>query len=93
MLDRRARTRRLIELGGLVAKSGLEEVVAAHEPDTRAVILGALLHLADDLRTMKPDASPARITAWRDRGREALRAADRDEADLRSGAMAAPFGA
>ena len=93
MLDRRARTRRLIELGGLIAKSGLEEAIAAHEPDTRAVILGALLHLADDLRTMKPDASPARITAWRDRGREALRAADRDEADLRSGAMAAPFGA
>ena len=75
-MERRARTRRLIELGGLVAKSGLEEVIASAEPDTRAVILGALMHLADELREPTPGSpSPlTRVTAWRERGRVALRA-------------------
>ena len=74
MLDRRTRTRRLIELGGLVAKSGLEELVAAHEPDARAVILGALLQLADELRApMSGTAPAARIDVWRESGRAALR--------------------
>lgn len=75
-MDRRARTRRLIELGGLVAKSGLEEIISTAEPDSRAVILGALMHLADELREPTPGApSPlARVTAWRERGRDALRA-------------------
>lgn len=71
---RRERTRHLIELGGLVAKSGLEDVVAAHEPDTAAVILGALLDLADAIRQPPPDTTPAsRISVWRERGRRALR--------------------
>lgn len=76
MGERRARTRRLIELGGLVAKSGLEEIVAGAEPDTRAVILGALLQIAEGLREPDPSGpSPARLVAlWRDRGRQALRA-------------------
>src|SRR3954463_7883935 len=44
MQDRRARTRRLIELGGLVQKSGLpERLTALAAEDERAVILGALL--------------------------------------------------
>lgn len=75
-MDRRARTRRLIELGGLVAKSGLEEVIGATEPDTRAVILGALLELADELRgpTSAPPSALTRISTWRERGRAALRA-------------------
>lgn len=75
VMDRRARTRRLIELGGLLDKSGLEEAITAIEPDTRAVILGALLQLADALREAAPGApSPlARVSAWRERGRAALR--------------------
>ena len=44
---RRERTRYLIELRGLLTKSGLPELIAAIEPDDRAVILGALLELAD----------------------------------------------
>ena len=44
MQNHRARTRRLIELGGLVQKSGLPEHLAAlAAEDERAVILGALL--------------------------------------------------
>ena len=47
---RHARTRQLIELSGLVQKSGLPELVAAIEPDVRDVLLGALLDLADELQ-------------------------------------------
>jgi len=73
---RRARTRELIELGGLVQKSGLPELVAAVEPDAPAVILGALLDLVEELResaTNRPSVA-SRVTKWRDRGRKALRA-------------------
>jgi len=44
--ERRARTRQLIELGGLVQKAGLVELV----DDDRATLLGAFLELADQLR-------------------------------------------
>lgn len=85
MADRRARTRRLIELGGLVAKSGLEESIAMHEPDTAAAILGALLHLADVLREPDPGgpSSADRVTVWRDRGRRELRQAPSASGPLR----------
>ena len=43
---RRERTRHLIELGGLVQKAGLVELL----DDDRATLLGAFLHLADQLR-------------------------------------------
>jgi hypothetical protein len=43
---RRARTRQLIELGGLVHKAGLVELM----DDDRATLLGALLELAGRLR-------------------------------------------
>ena len=73
---RRERTRQLIELGGLVTKSGLPELIAAIEPDDRAVILGALLELADALRESADDPSRrVRVMRWRDRGRSVLRAA------------------
>jgi hypothetical protein len=45
-MDRRARTRKLIELGGLIQKSGL--VTAAN--DDRALILGALIVIAKNLQ-------------------------------------------
>jgi hypothetical protein len=43
--ERRARTRQLIELGGLVQKAGLVELA----DDDRATLLGAFLELADQL--------------------------------------------
>ena len=58
--DRRARTRLLIEHGGLVQKSGLVEMVE----DDRATLLGALLDLTDRLQE-DPDNLKAR---WRRRG-------------------------
>ena len=44
--DRRARTRHLIELGGLVQKAGLVELV----DDDRATLLGAFLEIARQLQ-------------------------------------------
>jgi hypothetical protein len=72
MHERRARTRRLIELGGLVAKSRVPELLGPAEPDPNAALLGALLELADRLE--QPTA-PAHRARWRDRGRAAFRAA------------------
>lgn len=74
--DRRARTRYLIELGGLVQKAGLPELVG----DDRATLLGAFLGIADQLRTGDDGASPADLRArWRRRGLRAFDA-DRDAA-------------
>ena len=45
-MQRRERTRHLIELGGLVQKAGLVDLT----DDDRATILGGLLELADRLQ-------------------------------------------
>jgi hypothetical protein len=75
MQDRRARTRRLIELGGLVQKSGLPAcLTAADAEDERAVILGVLLTVSRMLATPHPAINAADlITRWRAAGRAALR--------------------
>lgn len=65
--DRRARTRQLIELGGLVQKAGLVELM----DDDRATLLGAFLELAARLQE---EGQPGEGTAadlcarWRRRG-------------------------
>jgi hypothetical protein len=64
-MDRRARTRRLIELGGLVQKSGL--VVIAN--DDRALILGALILAVQNLKN--PEAKEKR-ERWRAIGEEEM---------------------
>lgn len=51
-MKRRARTRHLIELGGLVAKAGLVELT----DDDRTMILGALLDVATRLHGDDSDA-------------------------------------
>lgn len=71
MQERRARTRHLIELGGLVAKSRLPELLEPLEPDLHATLLGAFLELAD---TLEPSTQArTRVARWRRRGREAFR--------------------
>ena len=64
--DRRARTRQLIELGGLVQKAGLVELLE----DDRATLLGALLSLADQLQGHgQAEKDPGNLKArWRRRG-------------------------
>ena len=72
---RRERTRHLIELGGLVQKAGLVELLR----DDRATLLGAFLHLADQLHGAEDagDDPHHLMTRWRRRG---LRAFEADRA-------------
>src|SRR3954451_6546800 len=83
MQDRRTRTRRLIELGGLVQKSGLpERLTALAAEDERAVILGALL-MANQMLAGPNATSGAGdlITRWRKAGRTALRHTNQPETE------------
>ena len=66
VLKRRERTRHLIELGGLVQKSGLVELTS----DDRAVLYGAFLELTDILNGKIREET---IAIWRRRGSRALR--------------------
>jgi hypothetical protein len=66
-VQRRERTRQLIELGGLVAKAGLVELTG----DDRAALLGAFLSLADQLASA--DRLHVLLT-WRRRGKRAFAA-------------------
>jgi hypothetical protein len=69
MQARRARTRRLIELGGLVKKSGLADQLA----NDRTAIMGALLTGARLLNNANEYFPPTEVIArWREAGRAAL---------------------
>ncbi|MBI1198692.1 MAG: conjugal transfer protein TraD [Phenylobacterium sp.] len=67
VVERRERTRHLIELGGLVAKAGLVDLTH----DDRAALYGAFLDLAERLQA--PDGDGARLL-WRRRGQRAFAA-------------------
>ena len=64
-VQRRKRTRHLIELGGLVTKADLVELT----DDDRAVLYGALLELAARLRGDQRDQM---LALWRRRGKRAF---------------------
>ena len=64
-VERRKRTRHLIELGGLVVKSGVVALIG----DDRAIILGALLWMADKLKSEQ--AVQAR-ELWAEKGKQAF---------------------
>lgn len=66
--DRRARTRHLIELGGLVQKAGLIELV----DDDRATLLGAFLELAARLQGQEGENPADLLARWRRRGLHAF---------------------
>lgn len=65
-MERRARTRHLIELGGLVQKSGLVDLTS----DDRAVLYGAFLDIASMLQG---NDGEHRMTLWRRRGSQAFK--------------------
>ena len=71
-MERRERTRHLIELGGLVQKSGLVELA----DDDRATLYGAMLDLAG--RAGNDDGANT-LARWKRRGKRAL-VAEADEA-------------
>ena len=64
-MERRERTRHLIELGGLVQKSGLVELAG----DDRATLYGAMLDLAG--RAGDADGANA-LALWKRRGKRAF---------------------
>lgn len=73
-MKRRERTRQLIELGGLVAKSGLIELI----DDDRAVIFGILVNAAAALRGEDRERT---MTLLRRRGQRAFADATSDQPD------------
>ena len=79
--ERRARTRQLIELGGLVQKAGLVELLY----DDRATLLGALLDIAGQLQPQddeRQEERPSDLKAyWRRRGLRAFNADNAAAAD------------
>lgn len=67
VMQRRERTRHLIELGGLVVKAGLVELT----DDDRAVILGGLLTVAD---TLRGDGREPALVSWKRIGQRVFEA-------------------
>jgi Conjugal transfer protein TraD len=67
-VERRKRTRHLIELGGLVVKAGVVDLTG----DDRATILGALLWIADKLQSGQGEQARA---LWVAKGKKAFEAA------------------
>ncbi|MCG7363738.1 conjugal transfer protein TraD [Roseomonas sp. ACRSG] len=68
--ERRARTRHLIELGGLVHKAGLVELLE----DDRATLLGLLLVAAGQLRGGGDEPPEVLRARWRHTGLRAFQA-------------------
>ena len=66
-VERRKRTRHLIELGGLVVKAGLVNQTG----DDRAIILGALLWMAEKLQS---DQGEQARELWAAKGKQAFEA-------------------
>jgi hypothetical protein len=66
-VERRKRTRHLIELGGLLVKAGVVDLTG----DDRAIILGALLWMADKLKSNQGEQARA---LWASKGKEAFAA-------------------
>ncbi len=64
-VQRRERTRHLIELGGLVHKAGLVDLT----DDDRATLYGAFLTVAAKLRSEEREQT---IALWRRRGKRAF---------------------
>ncbi|WP_316171422.1 MULTISPECIES: conjugal transfer protein TraD [unclassified Bradyrhizobium] len=64
-VERRKRTRHLIELGGLVVKSGIVNLTG----DDRATIFGALLWCVDKLQS---DQGQQARALWVEKGKQAL---------------------
>lgn len=64
-IDRRKRTRHLIELGGLVVKARIVHLTG----DDRAMIYGAFLWIADELQSNQGETARER---WAEKGKQAF---------------------
>ncbi len=75
-VERRKRTRHLIELGGLVVKAGIVDLTG----DDRAIIYGAMIWIANKLQS---DDREHAYGVWKKLGQMAFEA--ERSADLRNG--------
>ncbi|WP_315774305.1 MULTISPECIES: conjugal transfer protein TraD [unclassified Bradyrhizobium] len=66
-VERRKRTRHLIELGGLVVKAGIVDLIG----NDRTTILGALIWIAEKL---KSDHGGRALAIWAAKGKQAFEA-------------------
>jgi hypothetical protein len=64
-VERRKRTRHLIELGGLLVKAGIVDLTG----DKRALIYGALLWMAEKLESEQGDHAR---DVWTEKGKQAF---------------------
>ena len=64
-VERRKRTRHLIELGGLVAKAGVVELTGGD----RAILYGAMIWIAEKLRSGERDKA---LALWAAKGKQAF---------------------
>lgn len=71
-VERRKRTRQLIELGGLIVKAGIVELTN----DDRSTIYGALLWMADKLKSEGGEHARA---LWAEKGKAAFATARNEE--------------
>ncbi|WP_050886848.1 conjugal transfer protein TraD [Bradyrhizobium sp. ORS 285] len=76
-VERRKRTRHLIELGGLIVKARVVELTG----DDRTVIYGALLWIADRLQSDRGEQARA---LWAAKGEQAFEAESSDRQGDRS---------
>lgn len=77
-VERRKRTRHLIELGGLVVKAGVVDLTG----DDRAMIYGAMLWMADKLKSENGERARE---LWVEKGKHAFEA---EQADAHSRSQA-----
>ncbi|MBN9550817.1 MAG: conjugal transfer protein TraD [Alphaproteobacteria bacterium] len=77
-VERRKRTRHLIELGGLVVKAGIVELTN----DDRAIIYGAMLWIAAKLRSHEGEHAR---DLWAGNGKEAFDAERHEEQNSQRG--------
>jgi len=80
-LERRKRTRHLIELGGLVVKARIVDLTG----DDRATVFGALLWMADKLQSDQGESARA---LWAAKGKQAF---DADPATRKGTDLTAPM--
>jgi hypothetical protein len=71
-VERRKRTRHLIELGGLVVKAGIVDLTG----DDRATILGALIWMAEKLKSEQGEHARE---LWAEKGKKAFKAERKGE--------------
>ena len=72
-VERRKRTKHLIELGGLVVKAGIVDLTG----DDRAIIFGALLWIVDKLQGEQGEHARA---LWSEKGKRAFEMEQKEEA-------------